>query len=158
MEAVHDALTGNFSTRAHVLNPDGAWAVSASHEHVEQTKIPWSCTIQLPRSAVAVGSLVRPPRSIRPPLVRAGPHDPMVPAWASLSGGCSIACVWRRCTDDQRSHGVVVVGWPMILPRMMSNEYGGTRSTPSGLFRIPAPFPSGPCARIARRSDLTWGR
>ena len=29
----------------------------------------------------------------------------------------------------------MVVGWPMVLPRMMSNEYGGTRSTPSGLFR-----------------------
>jgi len=54
-------LAGNFSTRCGLLNASGpAAALSESLEHPEQTKIPPSCTIQLPSSAVVTFSLLRP--------------------------------------------------------------------------------------------------
>ena len=44
----------------------------------------------------------------------------------------------------------MVDGRPMVLPRMMSNEYGGTRSTPSGLFRKEREVMSRPVRWVVR--------
>lgn len=54
-------LAGNFSTRSGLLNASGpAAALSESLEHPERAKIPPSCMIQLPSSAVVTSSLLRP--------------------------------------------------------------------------------------------------
>ena len=104
-------------------------------------------------------------------LCRFGPaHNTNGADIAPLSGGCSdrMRTTFHRDVDRRsgwmprqgrssaNSHGVVVVGWPMVLARTMSNECGGTRSTPSGLFRYPGAVPVWPvfpyCQTI--RSDL----
>jgi hypothetical protein len=56
-----DVLDGSFSTRSGLVKVSGpAAALSASLEHLEQIKIPPSCTIQLPSSAIVMFSLPRP--------------------------------------------------------------------------------------------------
>jgi hypothetical protein len=76
-------LAGNFSTRSGLLNASGpAAALSESLEHPEQTKIPPSCTIQLPRSAVVTFSLLRPQSEHLPFADSCCVTRPMVPTSA----------------------------------------------------------------------------
>jgi hypothetical protein len=81
-------LAGNFSTRSGLLNVSGpAAAFSASLEHPEQTKIPPSCTIQLPSSAVVTSSLLRPQSEHLPFADSSCVTRPMVATSAPVNGG-----------------------------------------------------------------------
>jgi hypothetical protein len=80
-------LADNFSTR-HGLNDSGpAAALSESLEHPEQTKIPPSCTIQLPSSAVVTFSLLRPQSEHLPFAGSCCVTRPMVPTSVPVNGG-----------------------------------------------------------------------
>ena len=81
-------LAGNFSTCCGLLNVSGpAAALSESLEHSEQTKIPPSCTIQLPSSAVVTVSLLRPQSEHLPFVGSCCAMRPMVPTLAPANGG-----------------------------------------------------------------------
>jgi hypothetical protein len=80
-------LAGNLSTRCGLNVSGPAAALSESLEHPEQTKIPPSCTIQLPRSAVVTFSLLRPQSEHLPFAGSCCVTRPMVPTSAPVNGG-----------------------------------------------------------------------
>lgn len=81
-------LAGNFSTRSGLLNVSGAAAaMSETLEHPEQTKIPPSCTIQSPSSAVVTFSLLRPHSEHLPFAGSCCVTRPIVPRSAPVNGG-----------------------------------------------------------------------
>lgn len=104
-------LAGNFSTRSGLNDSGPAAALSESLEQPEQTKIPPSCTIQLPSSAVVMSSLLRPQSEHLPTAGSCCLTRSMVPTSAPVNGGWSE--VVAQESHDARTRGITY--WTLDL-------------------------------------------